>query len=227
MENSTSTDVDRSCNIRKVQFELMCGFAEMYFTDIHSRDKFGISVCLWTQHLTVLPVSWVSEIQLQLFSSHAVISHGFLTNSTFIFILFVCCVIWSIVFFFFFFSDRSLRVSLPLYRCHSVPFRISPTASQSPWRLAVYRRKKVRANWAEVSPWGMERWLARLVKVNKGGEEKKPEEKGEKRPLGSPISHLVSYWSWAQTVYTLDLGHSYPIDLDLLFSERFYMTWPL
>lgn len=82
MENSTSTDVDRSCNIRKVQFELRCGFAETYFTDIHSRDKFGIAICLWTQHLTVLPVSWVSEIQLQLFSSHAVISHGFLTNST-------------------------------------------------------------------------------------------------------------------------------------------------
>lgn len=82
MENSTSTDVDRSCNIRKVQFELMCGYAETYFTDIHSRDKFGIAICLWTQHLTVLPVSWVSEIQLQLFSSHAVISHGFLTNST-------------------------------------------------------------------------------------------------------------------------------------------------
>lgn len=82
MENSTSTDVDRSCNIRKVQFELRCGFAETYFTDIHSRDKFGIAICLWTQHLTVLPVSWVSEIQLQLFSSRAVISHGFLTNST-------------------------------------------------------------------------------------------------------------------------------------------------
>lgn len=37
--------------------------------------------------------------------------------------------------------DQSLCVSIPLLHCHSVPFRISRTASQSPCRLAVYRRK--------------------------------------------------------------------------------------
>lgn len=168
MENSTSTDVDGSCNMRKVQFELVCGFAETYFTD---SDKFGISICLWTQHLNVLPVSWSVRFSYSSFP----LMLWFPTDSS----LTQCNADFfrSVVFFF---SDRSLRVSLPLYRCHSVPFRISPTASQSPWRLAVYRRKKVRANWAEVSPWGMERWPARLVKVNKGWEEKAWQKRGKK-----------------------------------------------
>ncbi|KAL7384206.1 hypothetical protein ABVT39_026415, partial [Epinephelus coioides] len=37
--------------------------------------------------------------------------------------------------------DKSLCVSFDVYRRHSAPFRISRTASQSPCRLAVYRRK--------------------------------------------------------------------------------------
>lgn len=78
-----------------------------------------------------------------------------------------------------------------------IPFHLK-SVGQPVSHLAVwlFTGGKVGANWAEVSPWGMERWLARLVKVNKGEEEE-----------NSPISHLLSYWLWAQTVYTLDLGY--------------------
>lgn len=103
-------------------------------------------------------------------------------------------------------SDQSLRVPLDLYQCHSVPFRISPTASQSPCRLAVYRRKG-QGKLSRSQPLRDGETAGETGKSEQGRGDSLSRRKEGKRTVESPISHLLSYWLWAQTVYTLDLGY--------------------